>query len=86
MDLTGSMFLLGSGSAKSDRAACQNDQGWLMACARAVEGTAPRNRRVKMAAVVCVSDPGIMDLGRQAKERGTLYGAQALKEQFTRPE
>jgi hypothetical protein len=31
-----------------------------MACARAAEGTAPRNHRVKMAAAVCVSDPGIM--------------------------
>ena len=34
----------------------------LMAYARAAEGTAPRNRRVNMAAVVCVSDPGIKDL------------------------
>jgi hypothetical protein len=56
----------------------------LMACARAVEGTAPRNRRVKLAAVVCVSDPGIMDLWAGRLRRGVC--CMALAAEFTRPE
>lgn len=56
----------------------------MMACARAVEGTAPRNRRVKMAAVVCVSDPGIMDLWAGRLRRGVR--CMALAAEFTRPE
>lgn len=46
-----------------------------MACARAVEGTAPRNHSEEGGCGLCERPRDHGSLGGQAKERGMLYGA-----------